>query len=48
MFSEKYLVFYYLKALKVSTLKVSTFISIKEFNCQIFCTESEHCFRRLY
>ena len=24
------------------------FISIKEFNCQIFFTESEHCFRRLY
>ena len=24
------------------------FISIKEFNCQIFCTQSEHCFRRLY
>ena len=24
------------------------FISIKQFNCQIFCTQSEHCFRRLY
>ena len=25
-----------------------TFISIKEFNRQIFCAQSEHCFRRLY